>query len=36
MTQSHSIDEINELHDIKNEMEQELKDTMQKKDNIKE
>jgi hypothetical protein len=25
MIQSHSIDETNELHDIKNEMEQELK-----------
>ena len=35
MTESHSIDEINELHDIKKEMEQELKDTTQKKDNLK-
>ena len=26
MTESHSIDEVNELHDIKKEMEQELKD----------
>lgn len=32
MTQSHSIDEKNELHDIKNEMEQELKETLQKKE----
>ncbi len=36
MIQSHSIDENNELHDIKKEMEQELKDTMQKKDDITE
>jgi low affinity Fe/Cu permease len=36
MTQSHSIDEMNELHDIKKEMEQELKETMEKKDNAEE
>ena len=35
MTQSHSIDETNELHDIKKEMEQELKDTTSKEDDIK-
>lgn len=32
MTQSHSIDETNELHDIKKEMEQELKNTRQEMD----
>ena len=31
-TQSHSIDESNELHDIKKEMEQELKSTRHEKD----
>ena len=35
MTQSHSIDETNELHDIKKEMERELKDTTSKEDDIK-
>jgi low affinity Fe/Cu permease len=30
MQQSHSIDEAHELHNFKNEMEKELKDTMQK------
>ena len=30
MQQSHSIDETHELHDFKKEMEQELKDTMEK------
>jgi low affinity Fe/Cu permease len=32
ITQSHSIDETNELHDIKKEMEQELKNTRQEMD----
>jgi low affinity Fe/Cu permease len=32
ITQSHSIDETNELHDIKKEMEQELKNTRQERD----
>jgi low affinity Fe/Cu permease len=32
MTQSHSIDESNELHDIKKDMEQELKNTRQEMD----
>lgn len=32
MTQSHSIDETNELHDIKKEMEQELTNTRQEMD----
>jgi hypothetical protein len=32
MHQSHSIDEAHELHDFKKEMEQELKDTVQKKE----
>jgi low affinity Fe/Cu permease len=32
MQQSHSIDEAHELHDIKKEMERELKDQIQKKE----
>jgi low affinity Fe/Cu permease len=35
ITQSHSIDESNELHDIKKEMEQELKNTRQEMDDTK-
>jgi low affinity Fe/Cu permease len=35
MTQSHSIDESNELHDIKKDMEQELKNTRQETDDTK-
>ena len=35
MQQSHSIDEAHEHHDFKNEMEKELKNTIQKKDEIK-
>lgn len=33
LQQPHSIDEVHQLHDIKNEMEQELKDTEQKNEN---
>jgi len=35
LQQSHSIDEVHNLHDIKSEMEQELKDTEQKGDDTK-
>jgi len=35
LQQSHSIDEVHNLHDIKSEMEQELKDTEQKDDDTK-
>ena len=35
MQQSHSIDEAHEQHDFKKEMEKELKDTNQKKNEIK-
>jgi low affinity Fe/Cu permease len=34
MQQSHSIDETHDLHDFKKEMEQELKNTIQKRDDI--
>jgi low affinity Fe/Cu permease len=35
MQQSHSIDEAHELHDFKKEMEKELKDKIQRKDDVK-
>ncbi|KAA9040794.1 low affinity iron permease family protein [Ginsengibacter hankyongi] len=35
LQQPHSIDEVHHLHDIKNEMEQELKDTEQKNDDTR-